>query len=275
MIRFIKLVAVSISFFSISIAMAQDITDANHSFVFAQYLFRSQQYSFAAEEFERVLYFNPADTASAVMLLSSYRLASDFETGISRGIGIKESGIKNPRLNSELAKLYLTSGDIDRLTELIGAEDFPVQKLPYWKACTSLLNSNYSEAVRVLESAADSSQSYLKLYSITSSQSLERYKSPFVAASLSVLIPGSGKVYTGDWKDGVVSFLIIGANAFQAYRGFSSQGTRSGYGWFFASTGFVFYTGNIWGSAKAAKVRNKNIKLDRVKQIEDFVLSYL
>jgi hypothetical protein len=67
-----------------------------------------------------------------------------------------------------------------------------------------------------------------------------------------------GKVYSGRWKDGLVSLLFVGATGFQAYRGFSQKGSESIYGWIMGSLSVGFYIGNIFGSVKAAKIYNTN-----------------
>jgi TM2 domain-containing membrane protein YozV len=85
-------------------------------------------------------------------------------------------------------------------------------------------------------------------------------KSPFVAGTLSTILPGAGKVYAGRWKDGLVSLLFVGANAYSAYRGFSSGGIQSPYGWLFGGLSAGFYIGGIYGSQKAARIYNHTLE---------------
>ena len=86
-----------------------------------------------------------------------------------------------------------------------------------------------------------------------------KYKKPGVAALFSIVIPGSGKVYTKNWKDAVMSFVMVGVNTWQAYRGFNKYGSGSVYGWAFIGLAGAFYIGNVYGSAKSAKKYNKKI----------------
>ncbi|MBN1981111.1 MAG: hypothetical protein JW795_06245, partial [Chitinivibrionales bacterium] len=54
-----------------------------------------------------------------------------------------------------------------------------------------------------------------------------RLKSPALAAVLSSLLPGSGKVYANRGWDGLFSFLIFSTNVWQSYAGFSKDGLAS------------------------------------------------
>ena len=85
-------------------------------------------------------------------------------------------------------------------------------------------------------------------------------KSPYLAAGMSTIIPGSGKIYTKNWQDGLVALLFVASNAWQAYRGFSKDGIKSTYGWVFGSIGAGFWLGNIYGSYKSAKKFNNHIQ---------------
>ena len=90
--------------------------------------------------------------------------------------------------------------------------------------------------------------------------------------SLSV-IPGLGKVYAGDWKDGVVSALIVGSMGYESYVGFHARGTRSVFGWIFAGLTVGFYGGNIYGSYKSAQRYNLRMDNEIHDEVEKLVIS--
>ncbi len=48
------------------------------------------------------------------------------------------------------------------------------------------------------------------------------YKNPTLAGILSAIVPGSGKMYVGEWGDGITAFLATGLLAFLAYDNFQS-----------------------------------------------------
>ena len=83
------------------------------------------------------------------------------------------------------------------------------------------------------------------------------HRSPWLAALLSVVLPGAGRAYIGRWGDGVFSLVLVGAPAgFAAYE-FSRSGVSSVGGWILASVGGLFYLGDIYGSAIGAQIYNR------------------
>jgi hypothetical protein len=106
-------------------------------------------------------------------------------------------------------------------------------------------------------------------------ESLElKYKSPFLALSLSTLVPGSGKAYSGRWKDGLFSFIIVGTSVWQSYRGFNRNGVSSAYGWIFGSLAFGFYSANIFGSYNTAKHYNNSLRKKITDKVEVYLSDY-
>ena len=87
-----------------------------------------------------------------------------------------------------------------------------------------------------------------------------QYKSPGKAALLSALIPGLGKVYTGEVGDGITSFLFTGILSFLAYDNFNAN--HNFRAWLFTGLAAWFYGGNIYGSAAAAQIYNAGIKFN-------------
>jgi TM2 domain-containing membrane protein YozV len=86
------------------------------------------------------------------------------------------------------------------------------------------------------------------------------YKSPTLAGVFSAVIPGSGKMYVGEWGDGITALLVTGLFAFLAYDNFrAGHNTRA---WIFTGLGAFFYTGNIYGSVAAAQIFNARIDFE-------------
>jgi hypothetical protein len=87
-------------------------------------------------------------------------------------------------------------------------------------------------------------------------------KSPALAALMSAVVPGTGKAYSNNWKDGLVSLFFTAGMAFQSYRNFNKFGTNNHRGWIYGGIGLGFYLGNIYGSVKSTKDYNrKNINV--------------
>jgi hypothetical protein len=82
----------------------------------------------------------------------------------------------------------------------------------------------------------------------------KRKKSPFIAATLSAIIPGAGKWYAGKKKEAIGAFLPILATGFLALEGYNKGGVNDARFLIFGSLFTTFYIGNIWGSSFAVKI---------------------
>lgn len=90
----------------------------------------------------------------------------------------------------------------------------------------------------------------------TSQPELPDYKdkSPWLAGAMSAVIPGSGKIYAGDLRSGVSTFLIVGALGAMAAESWSKLGIKDWRTITLSSLFGVFYIANIYGSALSVSV---------------------
>ncbi len=251
----------------------QDYYDAAHSRKFAEYLFKTGQYNLAAQEYERAVFLNPPDTVARLHLVRSYRLDGQY----ARSIELTERFFFDS----------LSSMPVSHAREYI--RSLILQK-EYEKACvftgasTMLADREKDEnmvSIMLLKKEWSAAQEYSKqhpavrpaLASLAGEASSLRYKKPGLALLFSTILPGSGKVYSGRWKDGLISFLFISTNIFQAYRGFSKKGTESAYGWIFTGLATGFYGGNLYGSYKAAEVYNNRLDEEFYTKAEHIIYS--
>ena len=86
------------------------------------------------------------------------------------------------------------------------------------------------------------------------------YKSPALAGIMSAVIPGSGKMYVGEWADGITGFLLTSLFAYLAYDNFKNE--HNSRAWIFTGIGAFFYAGNIYGSTAAAQIFNARIDFE-------------
>jgi hypothetical protein len=85
-------------------------------------------------------------------------------------------------------------------------------------------------------------------------------KNPTLAGIISAVIPGSGKMYVGEWGDGIMALITTGLFAFLAYDNFrADHNTRA---WIFTGLGAFFYAGNVYGSVAAAQIYNAKIAFE-------------
>ncbi len=93
-------------------------------------------------------------------------------------------------------------------------------------------------------------------------------KSPLFAGILSAIVPGLGRVYTGEYGDAAASLLLTGIFGYLAYSNF-----RDGYmqrGFVFSLITAFFQGGNIYGSVVSASLYNQNEIEKREKDFFDF-----
>lgn len=253
----------------------QDLYDLDNSLRYSQYLFHTQQYRLAAEELERVIYLAPGVDSLNFQLVRSYLLDRQFEMGRRRLETLfpetgKMPGIYASRYSGVLMSLdkYAEAADFLRSAKNLAEGDrlFKGYQL-------NLLTSDWDAARLSYRSLLDQHVTFDREYTgIMEQIANARYSSPGLALALSAVLPGSGKVYTGNWKDGLVSLIFVGGTAFQAYRGYKTYGPGSGFFIGYATVAGSFYLGNLYGSFKAARKKNQQINSrihDRIKAVVD------
>jgi TolA-binding protein len=83
-------------------------------------------------------------------------------------------------------------------------------------------------------------------------------KSPVLAGMMSAVIPGSGYMYAGHFKDGLTAFFINGLSIAGTVTGIQQENYAAG--GIAGGIGLPFYFGNIYGSANAAKKWNTSVR---------------
>ncbi len=96
-----------------------------------------------------------------------------------------------------------------------------------------------------------------------------RQKSPFVAGTLSALLPGAGQVYTGRLRQGALSFLLNGAFILGAFEAFDDENYAVGSIFLFFELGW--YGGNIFNAVNNAHKYNDHAKHDYKQQMRSRV----
>ena len=78
-------------------------------------------------------------------------------------------------------------------------------------------------------------------------------KSTVVAGLMSVILPGSGKIYTGHTGEGISSFLTVAILGALAWENYHKAGTSNAKTWIFGSGFALAYSANIFGSVYSVK----------------------
>ena len=128
-------------------------------------------------------------------------------------------------------------------------------------------------AAEVSSTSSISSESTVSAWQRQDRELLRRYdslprKSPLLAAALSMVVPGLGRVYLGRWPDGLLSFLLVGTTAALAAQGFYKDGTDSVRGWILGGVAALLYAGNVYGSAVGAVVQRRDAEEALMQEVD-------
>ena len=89
-------------------------------------------------------------------------------------------------------------------------------------------------------------------------------KYPLLAASLSTIIPGTGRMYAGRFLDGLMGLWMVLLPGTAAYG--SLQDGQSMKGNFFAGITLIFYLGEIYGAYRTAKYYQEPKKKGKINR---------
>jgi len=259
--------------------IAQDLKDFEHTKKFANYLFLSKQFPLASEEYERLVYFDSTNNESKLRLIQSYRNSGKSNIALRRfDLFFKDSLLL---MRKDFAEEYVKNLILEKENDK--AIDF-LKISPHIDDNTRqdyllgsiLLKRDWDKAFNfALKNPVTNTNKNANLHLIAFKSKELKYKKPFVASMLSCIIPGTGKFYTKNWKDGLISMMLVGVNSWQAYRGFNKYGANSVYGWVFAGFAGSFYLGSVYGSYKSAKKYNNKLDDEMYKNawhlvVDDF-----
>jgi TM2 domain-containing membrane protein YozV len=144
----------------------------------------------------------------------------------------------------------------------------------YTKVMKAMLDRRYADGARELAQWPQVPPGTLANWEAQDHRILDRsghlsHRSPWLAALLSVVLPGAGRAYIGRWGDGAFSLILVGAPAgFAAYE-FSRSGVSSVGGWILASLGGLFYLGDVYGSAIGAVIYNRQQADNLAAQVKE------
>lgn len=223
---------------------------------FARFLYDQQLYEFAAQEYERLSYLFPLDKQHLIMLLKSYRKLNQYDK-------IEQKGSTLNLDHDQILKEYLLSLALNEqpdVAELVYDQHSGILSPAESKRLEldfKVMKQDWQAADQLYQKFGIQDAGY---YALIKKGLSQKYKSPLQAGLLSAILPGSGRVYAKDSKDGIISFIFIAATSYQAYRRFSQGGIKSVGGWIYGGFATGFYIANIYGSVNAAKKFNKQQK---------------
>ena len=257
--------------------LAQDLLNYPNSLKYADYLFTQKEYQLSAIEYKRISYLQPNDTLAKLRLVQSYRLMNDL---VNAKLNLDKYF---PDYNSDYPEifavenfriLFLDQQYLDCYRFLLENKTIHQPAKTEFEVGTLLMQNKWEEARTLSESYFQSNDKTLKLndlYNISLNGTQIKYKNTYCAALFSGIVPGSGKVYAGQWKDGIFAFITVGSLSYLTYLLIKDKGLNVG-SIISGSVALSFYSANIWGSYKSAKKYNHKVNKDLTKDIKKMLV---
>jgi hypothetical protein len=259
-------------------ACPQNLLNYSNSLKYADYLFKTNQYGLASIEFERVVFLEPKDTLSKLKLIRSYRYLTEYKTALNKIEKYFPHGLNilPEEFSEEYVRNLLYENQFQRANEFLQTVKYmDIGVRSEYELGIYILQYQWSEARRFADehiSVLEKSVRYNSLNNIIINGLNANYKSPFLAASISALIPGGGKAYSGRWKDAIYSFLFVTTSSWLTYKSYQKNGLNFG-SVLIGSFAISFYSANIYGSAKSAKGYNQKIDQSFKSEAENILLN--
>ena len=194
---------------------------------FADALFREGDYLNAAHEYKRLLFLHPDTSQSdfiAFRVAASYQNAGKLENAIRAYQFLIDTYPESSlvaRCKNNIAQCHILSGDSKqglsslqrfliehKRSDLAPRVHFTIGMLHIdkgeWAAANSVWNS-----VSVTYSESPFAEVSDRLARMVKNAETLPHRSPTVAGALSILVPGSGQIYTGRTVDGLYAFVSV------------------------------------------------------------------
>lgn len=238
--------------------------DLSEQYEYAKNLFAEEKYFDAVTEFKRLVFF---DSSSKYTAESEYYIGLSYKKGAfySEAIAHFTSAYLNTadtnfvfRIKTEIIKSNILRRTFSRAMQIIselekGTRDKEkIKELIILRGFVFVFADNWEQGGNYFRSAG-----YDSLARLTELNLSEKY-SETTAKILSVLLPGAGQFYTGEYINGLIS---LAWNAFSAYLtvdAFMSDRIFDGV----VLSNFLwyrFYSGNIYNAGKFARMKNQSI----------------
>ncbi|MBN2212991.1 MAG: hypothetical protein JW723_02000 [Bacteroidales bacterium] len=271
------LIIIFLSAFQACQLKSQDLFDVSNSLSYADYLFTAGEYRLAAMEYERMVFMDSTNIKARMMLIRSYRLQGEYQRGLERINSFYRNYSVIPKgIATETGRLLLHERQFEEAGRLLGLNTgFSETDRLFLLTSGEMLKEDYDAANLLLGQNRSVQAEFITDYgNILNLEREFKYKSAGLSVMMSAIIPGTGKIYTGFWKDGIFSFILVAASAYQSYRGFEKNGISSVYGWVFGSFAAGFYIGNLYGSGKSANQYNSEFRHKIQHQVEETFSNY-
>lgn len=251
------LLSLSLFVLGIPLLSSQNLYSFESSRQFADYLFSKGDYEFASEEYARLLFMQPANDSILVKLSQSYRKQDQFALATSIFDHQRRPDFSHDWVENEYLATLLFQKDSNKFysglsrMRYLEAKEIERKQIEF-----SLLARDWKKASQLLEDIEPDAIWTTQYRETLESAQAFRPKKPWLAATFSAFIPGTGKMYAKNVKEGVTSLFFVSALGYQSYRAFKKRGSKAVSGWIYGGLSLGFYLGNIYGSHQSAKNYN-------------------
>ncbi|MCZ7603505.1 MAG: hypothetical protein M5R37_11570 [Melioribacteraceae bacterium] len=246
---------------SISAQIESEFFSLENRLKFANYLFYSGDYIRAIDEFNEVDSTKSNDSLQFKIGLSLQQL-NRLEEATVTFRDLMRSRSLTDEASFEYARTIYLWGHISRHFSITRRE--PLRSSIYRKDVEKLIQLDKLQSAENQIDSASFFEPFDKKESIELLKFYQRKlnfddKNPTLAAVMSTVLPGLGKIYTGNYGDGITALLLTGILTFLSVDNFDAG--HDFRGWLFAGLAAYFYAGNIYGSAVSVNVYNANLRI--------------
>ena len=240
---------------------------------FADFLYEQGDYLRAASEYQRYLFYQPAEDDQIYYQIGlCYRLGGKSEKAIRTFETFLHTSPDSQLTNGARYHIGVSYFLMDQFQQAVNYLDVALPDIAdlHLRAVSQeliglsyLMQKRWLEAGKTFNELRESDVAEVREnarqyqnYAMQGTQLPNR--SPFLAGILSTIVPGAGRLYTGRIGDALTSLFTVGLTGWQAYDGFRRDGFSSAKGWGFGALSGIFYAGNIYGSVISARVYNRH-----------------
>lgn len=257
-------------FYSILFSQQIDLNSSQNIKLFADFLFCQKDYLRAIDEYEKYLAVIKNDSVE-FKIAYGYLEMGDYQNALYKFSTITSSSVFYDVSGLEKLKSYFLLQDSQSLlTEtdsIIKSNSNYIQNALKLKNSFLLWQDNLFEKHDFL--LPFTSDEKIKMSEFYEWKKNPPFKSETLAGILSAIIPGSGKIYTQNYSDGITAFLLTGIFGYIAYTNFDHH--HNVRAWIFTGVTAGFYAGNIYGSIASAQIFNAKINFEFDQSLKLFL----
>jgi len=200
------------------------ISQADEALNLADHFFKLQNYEEAITEYKRFIFFNPEDkrVGDAFYKMGlAYRSKKNWWeafVALNESISLANDDKLKDERRIELGITLIASGDINLAqSKLLKVSKYSRyadmrRKASYFQGVAHLYTFDWKGARHAFEKSysSETSEEAKKIDALLVEAQNLSYKSATIAKTLSAIIPGTGQIYAGNWRNGLNAFALNG-----------------------------------------------------------------